>query len=113
MMMKIYTPKEWLALFGGSPSLVIDDYGYIYSADGYYKLISDSPVGKMDSRYIYGKDYRTPIAHIEKKSDRTEIYDAKAGIFSAPVLYIKNDKIYSYDEYHRLFGGAPDGYIRA
>lgn len=111
-MMKIYTPKEWLSLFGGSPSLVIDDNGYIYSADGYYKIISDRPIGKMDNRYIYGKDFRTPIARLERKNGRTEVYDEKAGIFSAPILYIQNDKIYTPDEYLRIFGGNTSGYIK-
>ena len=78
-MMQVYTPQAWLSVFGGSPSLVIDDKGYIYSADGYYKIFSDSPIGKIDFEkgFIYDKHYldlfATPIAQMERKGDVLEI----------------------------------------
>lgn len=115
--MKIYTPEAWLSLFGGSPSLVIDDNGYIYSADGYYKIISDSPIGKIDyaKGYIYDKHYTdmfpTPIAEMVTKDDVTEVYQYGGGMLRAPILYIKNEKIYTSDEYLRIFGGNASGYI--
>ena len=117
-MMKIYTPEAWLSLFGGSPSLVIDDNGYIYSADGYYKMISDSPIGKIDyaKGYIYDQHYTdmfpTPIAEMVTKDDVTEVYQYGGGILRTPILYIKNEKIYTPDEYLRIFGGNASGYIQ-
>ena len=116
-MMKIYTPQAWLSIFGGSPSLVIDDKGYIYSADGYYKIFSDSPVGKIDFEkgYIYDKHYTdiiaTPIAIMERKNDALEVREYGKP-FSNPILYIKNDKIYTPEEYFRILGGAASGYIQ-
>lgn len=117
-MMKVYTPKAWLSFFGGSPSLVIDDNGYIYSADGYYKLISDSPIGKIDYEkgHIYDKHYAdlfpTPIAYMVKSNDVIKVMEYGKSHFSEPILYIQGDKIYTPSEYHRLFGGNASGYIK-
>lgn len=117
-MMKVYTPKEWLSFFGGSPSLVIDDNGYIYSADGYYKLISDSPIGKIDyaKGHIYDKHYAdlfpTPIAYMVNSDGVMKVMEYGKSHFSEPILYIQNDKIYTPSEYHRLFGGNASGYIK-
>lgn len=117
-MMKVYTPKEWLSFFGGSPSLIIDDKGYIYSADGYYKLISDSPIGKIDYEkgHIYDKHYAdlfpTPIAYMVNSDGVTKVMEYGKSHFSAPILYIQNDKIYTPDEYHRIFSGSASGYIK-
>lgn len=117
-MMKVYTPKEWLSFFGGSPSLIIDDKGYIYSADGYYKLISDSPVGKIDYQkgHIYDKHYAdlfpTPIAYMVNSDGVTKVMEYGKSHFSEPILYIQNDKIYTPSEYYRIFGGNASGYIK-
>lgn len=116
-MMQVYTPQAWLSVFGGSPSLVIDDQGYIYSADGYYKIFSDSPIGKMDFEkgFIYDKHYldlfATPIAQMERKGDVLEIREY-GKVFTSPILYIQNNKIYTPEEYFRIFGGSPSGYIK-
>lgn len=117
-MMKVYTPKEWLSFFGGSPSLIIDDKGYIYSADGYYKLISDSPIGKIDYEkgHIYDKHYAdlfpTPIAYMVNSDGVTKVMEYGKSHFSEPILFIQNDKIYTPSEYYRLFGGNASGYIK-
>lgn len=117
-MMKVYTPKEWLSVFGGSPSLIIDDKGYIYSADGYYKLISDSPIGKIDYEkgHIYDKHYAdlfpTPIAYMVNSDGVTKVMEYGKSHFSEPILYIQGEKIYTPSEYYRLFGGNASGYIK-
>lgn len=117
-MMKIYTPKEWMSFFGGSPSLIIDDNGYIYSADGYYKLISDSPIGKIDYEkgHIYDKHYAdlfpTPIAYMVNDDGVIKVMEYGKSHFSEPILYIQGDKIYTPDEYLRIFGGNASGYIK-
>lgn len=117
-MMKIYTPEAWLSLFGGSPSLVIDDNGYIYSADGYYKIISDSPIGKIDyaKGHIYDKHYTdlwpTPIAYMTDDGGVIKVREYGKSQFSDPILYIQGDKIYTPQEYLRIFGGNASGYIK-
>ena len=116
-MMEIYTPKVWMSVFGGSPKLVIDDDGYIYSYSGYYKFLRDSPIGKIDFRrgYIYGENYRdwfpTPIAEIRERGGVTEIHEY-GRCFSTPILYIKGNEIYDHREFTRIFGGTPSGYIK-
>lgn len=116
--MKVYTPKEWLSFFGGSPSLIIDDKGYIYSADGYYKLISDSPIGRIDYQkgHIYDKHYAdlfpTPIAYMVNSDGVMKVMEYGKSHFSEPILYIQNDKIYTPSEYYRIFGGNASGYIK-
>ena len=78
-MIKVYTPKVWLSVFGGSPSLIIRDDGYIFSADQYYKIITGSPIGKIDYEkgFIYDKHYNdlfpTPIAYTKTNGDVIEI----------------------------------------
>lgn len=116
--MKIYTPKEWLSFFGGSPNLIIDDNGYIFSADGYYKLLSDSPIGKIDYEkgHIYDKHYAdlfpTPIAYMVNSDGIIKVMEYGKSHFSEPILYIQDDKIYTPDEYLRIFGGNASGYIQ-
>ncbi len=115
-MIEIYTPEQWLSAFGGTPKLIIDS-GYIYSRDSYYGM-SRSPIGRInfDSGYIYGRDYNsilaTPLAVMKKSSDVTEIYKYGGGLMDAPMLYIKNGKFYTPDQYFRVFGGTPSGYIK-
>lgn len=117
-MMEVYTPQAWLSIFGGCPSLVIDDKGYIYSADGYYKIFSDSPVGKIDFEkgYIYDGHYLdlfpTPIAWMNREGDVYKVREYGKGPFSDPILYIQGEKIYTPQEYLRIFGGTPSGYIK-
>ena len=43
-MIKVYTPKEWMSLFHGAPSLVIDQ-GKIYAGNTYHNLVSKDVVG--------------------------------------------------------------------
>lgn len=116
-MMKVYTPKQWYSLFD-CPSLIIDDQGLIWAADEYYKVLFGSPSGKVDfsAGKIYGKGlgydlFEEPIAYLSQKNGVTEIRDAKQGIFSAPILYIKDNKIYTLEEYCSIFD-APGGFIR-
>ena len=117
-MTEIYTPDDWLAFFGGSASLFIDDEGYIFTREENYKIMGRSPCGKIsyDSGFIYGKDYNsvwpTPIAEMVKRDDVTEVYKYGDGVFRSPILYIKNGKIYSPNEYFRIGGGNASGYIK-
>lgn len=115
-MMKIYTPKEWLSVFRGCPSLIIDDKGLIWAGDEYYKILFGEPSGKIDFEkgYIYGEDYAklmaTPIGILEKVNDLIKVYDYQKGRFSAPILYIQNDKIYTPEQWTSIFD-IPGGYI--
>lgn len=116
-MFKIYTPKEWNSIFD-CPSLMIDDEGLIWKADEYYKVLFGEPSGRIDWKAgrIYGADLgyglmAEPIAYMEEKNGVTEILDARNGIFSAPILYLKNDKIYTPEQYTAVFD-CPGGYIR-
>ena len=43
-MIKVYTPKVWMSLFHGAPSLVIDQ-GKIYAGNTYHNLVSKDVVG--------------------------------------------------------------------
>lgn len=47
-MTEIYTPKEWNAIFGSVPKIVINDDGYIYSAKDYHSVILGPPMGKIN-----------------------------------------------------------------
>ncbi|MGN1027864.1 MAG: hypothetical protein ACI4P4_15825 [Faecousia sp.] len=117
-MLKFYTPNEWYSLFQ-CPSLIIDDEGRIWKADDYYKIISGAPVGRVDYTRgcIYGEDLgygllaSAPIAYLETKNGVTQVLDGKKGLFSAPILYIKDDKVYTPERYTALFD-APSGYIK-
>lgn len=116
-MIKIYTPKEWSSVFD-CPGLMIDDDGLIWKADEYYKLLFGEPCGRIDyaAGKIYGADMghgmmAQPIACMEEKNGVTEIRDAKAGYFSAPILYLKDGKIYTPDQYFAVFD-CPGAYIR-
>lgn len=116
-MISIYTPKEWSSLFS-CPSLMIDDEGRIWSANEYNKILFGSPSGRIDRKAgrIYGADLgygfsSQPIAYLEEKNGVIEIRDARAGVFSAPMLYMKDDQIYTAKQYTSIFG-APSGYIR-
>lgn len=117
-MMKIYTPKEWLSAFQECPSLIIDDKGLIWAGDEYYKILFGEPSGKIDFEkgYIYGEDYAklmaTPIGILEKVNDVIKVYDYQKGRFSAPVLYIENDKIYTPEQYGSIFGSDARGYVQ-
>ena len=118
-MYEIYTPKEWTRVFGGCPSIIIDDNGYIYDKDEYYKIMGGTPMGYINynTGKIYGKDYANftaaPIGEIKVKEDVTEIFGEDYASFSArPILYIKNGKIYTYDDYFKIFTGGPSGYVK-
>lgn len=114
-MTEIYTPKQWRSIFG-CPSLIIDDKGYIYSAEEYRKLLRE-PIGWIDysRNNIYGKDYNTvfatPIAYMVQSGNLTKVFEYGKTQFSEPILCIQNDKIYTYDEYVAWFG-EPNGFIR-
>lgn len=116
-MIKFYTPKEWHSLFD-CPSLIIDNWGKIWAADQYYMVLSGEPCGRIDYQggKIYGKDLgygmlAEPIAYLETKNGVTRIMDAKKGLFSAPMLYIQDDKVYTPEQWTSLFD-APGGYIK-
>ena len=117
-MIKFYTPNEWYSLFQ-CPSLIIDDEGKIWKADEYFAIISGAPVGRVDYARgcIYGEDLgygplaAAPIAYLETKNGVIEVRDGKKGVFSAPILYIKDDKVYTPEQYTALFD-APSGYIK-
>ncbi|MBQ8599267.1 MAG: hypothetical protein IJ411_04040 [Oscillospiraceae bacterium] len=118
-MKEIYTPKEWYAIFGGSPSLVIDDQGYIYEAREYNNLMP-RPCGMINyaKGEIYGKDYNdwspSPIAYVREKNGVKEIYEKRpeASLGATPFLYINKGEIYTRDEYYKVFGGDASGYVK-
>lgn len=117
-MLKFYTPKQWHAFFD-CPSLIIDDEGRIWSADNYYKILFGEPSGRIDfsKGKIYGKDlgyglFSAPIAYLETKNGVTRVLDAKEGFFNSPILYIENNKVYTPEQWTRLFD-CPSGYIKA
>lgn len=115
-MYKIYTPKARFSIFG-YPSLFVEDDGLIYSEKDYLKT-SRNPVGKIDfdSGFVYGEDYhrlsRQPIAKLDRRSDGViQIYGSDYYKLSAqPVYYIKEDRIYSADEFFKLLP-REEGYI--
>lgn len=120
-MFEIYTPKAWLSVFGGSPMLCIDDDGYIYTYKESTKIFGGHPCGKIEwsKGYIYGEDYASftcrPIGKIETRSDGVqEIYGSDyASWTTRPILYIEKNKIYTPEEYYRIFGGNPSGYVKS
>ena len=116
-MLQFYTPKEWYSLFN-CPSLIVDDDGRIWSADEFYKTLFGEPSGRVDyaGGKIYGKDLGyglmvEPIAYLEKKNGVTEVRDAKKGMFSSPILYIKDDKVYTPERFFSLFD-TPNGFFK-
>ena len=118
-MIEIYNSKEWNALFGGSPNWIIADDGYIYEASEYYNLMP-RPCGRIDMGRgeIYGKDYGSvnprPIAYIRDKDGVKEIYKERpeASLGAVPFLYIENEKIYTREEYYKVFGGSASAYVK-
>jgi len=117
-MIKIYTPEQWLTIFGDHPSLIIKDNGEIYSAEDYYKVVEGPPIGQVDFEKgrIYGKDYaslsRVPIGYLEKTTDVIKVYDRVPGLLAAPILYIQGDKVYTPEQYTSIFGSDAAGYIK-
>lgn len=114
-MFEIYTPKEWSTSFK-SPALVIDDHYLIWEADQYYKILSGEPSGRIDiaTGKIYGKGLgyslmQAPIGYISEKNGILEIR-GKGSTWSSPILYIKDDKIYTPDRFYSIFDN-PNGYI--
>ncbi len=117
-MIEIYTPKAWNAFFGGTASLYIDEEGYIYTREEHVKLMG-RPGGKIDYARgeIYGNDYGgvhpRPIGYIRSDAEGVQmIYDEYPGYHVKPILYMKNGEIYTHDEYYRITGGTPIGYVK-
>lgn len=117
-MTRIYTPKRWMSFFRGYPELVIDDDGFIYNGADYNKL-GRAPVGKIDEGKgeVYGENYNSmfpvPIGYIRAEDGVKKVYaepDSSRIFGSFPVLYITDGKIYTYDDYNRLFPTS-SGYI--
>lgn len=115
-MFQIYTPREWAGFFQ-SPSLIIDDNWLIWEADQYYRVLFASPSGRIDFTrgHIYGKGLgyhlsEAPIGYISVKNGVTEIRGS-AGTFSSPILYIRDNKIYTPDRFYSVLDN-PSGYIR-
>ncbi len=116
-MIKVYTPKAWYALLGNQPCIIIEDDGLIYSEADYYKTLRN-PIGKIDGQkgLIYGEDYLKsfpqPIGAIKEKGNVTEIYGPDyLKTFARPILYLRDNRIYSADEFFRLFPQEA-GFIR-
>lgn len=118
-MIRIYTPESWVSIFRGYPELVIDDDGFIYSGTDYNKF-GRVPIGKIDDAKgeVYGKDYNSmfsvPIGYIREDGGIKKVYSEPDSnrIFGAfPILYIKDGKVYTYEEYNSLFS-TPSGYIK-
>ncbi len=118
-MIEIYTPKEWDAFFGGSPSLIVDDNGYIYKASEYHNLMP-RPCGWIDLSHgeVYGEDYGSinprPIAYIRDKDGIKEVYEKRpeASWGAVPFLYIANGRVYTREEYYKVFGGSASAYVK-
>lgn len=115
---KIYTPEVWYSFFGGSASLLIKEDGLIYRGDAEYETFPKA-IGKIDfdAGKVYGEDYldyiKKPIGYIKYRGDVTEIYGENYYDLGArPILYIDNNRILSYDEYHRWVSGNPSGFIK-
>lgn len=114
-MIKIYTEKSWHSLFGKVPVIIIEN-DYIYSEKSYYSLIR-KPIGKIDRRTgrIFGEDYAgmfpVPIGCLKTKGDVQELYGEDfANMGARPLVYIKNNKVYSYREYYKLIS-SPGGFL--
>ena len=94
-MIKVYTPKEWMSLFHGAPSLVIDQ-GKIYAGNTYHNLVSKDVVGVWKGDLIYGPDYyksgAKAIGKIKTKGTVKEVYGVNG---SAPILYRWQQSLYS------------------
>lgn len=115
-MIKFYTPSNWSVIFD-APSIIIDDDGYIYTEDEYYKL-SRAACGRVDTQtgYVYGKGHYSgltaPIGQFRQGHNCVEIYgDNYASPLAAPIYYMKGDAVYPAEEYGKIFG-APTGYIK-
>lgn len=115
-MLQIYTPGEWVSFFQ-SPSLIIDDNWLIWEADQYYRTLFAYPSGRIDFShgYIYGKGLgynlmEAPIGYLSVKNGVTEIRGS-AGTFSSPILYIRDNKIYTPDRFYSVLDN-PSAYIR-
>lgn len=113
-MQTIYESKEWFKLFR-TESIVIEDNGEVFKAP---RQLFESAVGKIDwgTGLIYGDDYLKlmpiPIGKIVEKQDVTEVYGSDYNdFFAVPILYIKDNEIYTYAEYYKLFS-TPSGYIQ-
>lgn len=107
-MIKVYTPSQWYSLFQCA-SLIIEDDGMIYKDEDYYKSFRQA-IGKIDyaAGMIYGDDYHRvsaqPIGCIKKEGDITKIYGTDYYRLSAqPILYIRDNRVYSADEFYKLF----------
>lgn len=115
-MIKFYTPGDWMHVFD-SPSIIIDDDGYIYTENEYYKVLKTA-CGRVDTRtgYIYGKDHYSvlaaPIGMIKQRNNLIEIYGGDYDSFmAAPIYYIDGDSVYTAEEYGKVFKQA-EGYIK-
>lgn len=115
-MIKFYTPNNWRTFFD-APSIIIDDDGYIYTEDEYYKL-SRTACGRVDIKtgYIFGKGHYSgltaPIGMVKKGYNCIEIYgDDFASIMAVPIYYIQGDIVYTAEEYGKVFKQA-EGYIK-
>ena len=113
-MIKVYTPKEWMSLFHGAPSLVIDQ-GKIYAGNTYHNLVSKDVVGVWKGDLIYGPDYyksgAKAIGKIKTKGTVKEVYGVNDGSESAaPLFYIVGNKVYTAKEYSKWFK-SPSAYI--
>ena len=116
-MIRIYTPEAWKGIFRGEPELFINDEGYMFTKDPELTYRFDS-CGKIDfpNGRIYGPDYNslwpTPIAEFHKTNYGVTVVNEFGGsLFASPILYIKDDQIYSPDQYCKIFGSTPKGYI--
>lgn len=107
-MFKIYTPQEWFSIFRCA-EIIIEDDGLIYREEDYYKSFRQA-IGKIDysSGYIYGEDYsrlsRIPIGSIKQDGNVTKIYgEDYARLTAQPIFYIRDNRIYSADEFFKVF----------
>lgn len=117
-MIKIYTPEQWHSIFGGCPTLIVDDQNRIWQADAYYKPLLGEPSGLIDynKNRIYGPDYAKmgaiPIARMESRNGEIRIYNYEDGWSASPMLYIIGDRIYTPDQYFTAgMGGDATGFM--
>lgn len=114
---KIYTPNMWRSYFNHYPYLIVDDDGLIYTEEDYNKVVKPLASGKIDfsTGKIYGADYykfgATQIGKFQKNGDVFEIYGEDYYKLGAkPIIYIKDNQVYTYDEYFRLWG-TPSAFV--
>lgn len=102
-MIKIFTPKSWRSLLG-TASIIIEDDGRVYDADDEYKTFRKE-LAKIDYNDDCIRDYLgRKIGEIERNGDVIKVYgDDYYRSNRQPIFCIRDNIIYSGEDFHRLF----------